>query len=278
MIERFNFYDVYGYFIPGALLIAVIWFPHALIAGPPPADLAAAALGIIAAYVAGHVLQIVAAKVLTSWEVVDGEFRAPSELQLSEAHSRLSKDLREKVAAKIKERFGLGVEDSKNRLNAFYLCRNSVISSKTASYVEQFEGMYVLMRGISAAAAVGTAYIAGRLSAAILPGEVTPAIMFLLVLTTIGIGSYATMKLEARDYEDRRAYGSLIFLAVIFAGALGGPATPRDTGVLLISAGASALVSIWTFGAYHAFTWTWVTNVYQHFYLAKETADEEAAK
>jgi len=33
MIERFNFFDVYGYLLPGGLLMVLTWLPFGLISG-----------------------------------------------------------------------------------------------------------------------------------------------------------------------------------------------------------------------------------------------------
>lgn len=274
MIERFNFYDVYGYFIPGALLIAVLWFPYALVTGVPSADLAEAAVWIVAAYVAGHVLQIVASKILTSSKRAGDRYRAPSDLLLNPATSTFSNDFREKVAAKIKASFDLDVSVEKNRGLAFFLCRNRVIGSKTASYVEQFEGMYALMRGISAAAAVGCAYDIGWALGPLLSDEGRWGVAFLLILAAIGIGADASRELRAEDRDDRVAAGALLFFAVICAGALISYGD-LDPFVLLGTAVVSTLVSLWTFGSYHAFTRHWTQAVYQQFYLLEKPAEEK---
>lgn len=58
MIERFNFYDVYGYLLPGLVLTALLGLPF-WIAGrlTPPAQFASAALAIVIGYVLGHFVQ-----------------------------------------------------------------------------------------------------------------------------------------------------------------------------------------------------------------------------
>lgn len=37
MIERFNFYDIYGYLLPGATLVGLLWLPFGIITGTWPA-------------------------------------------------------------------------------------------------------------------------------------------------------------------------------------------------------------------------------------------------
>ena len=57
MIEKFNFFDVYAYLLPGAALLGLIWLPFGIVTGSwPPADLSSALLFLVAAYIAGHVL------------------------------------------------------------------------------------------------------------------------------------------------------------------------------------------------------------------------------
>lgn len=59
MIERFNFYDVYGYLIPGVLLGAVLWIPHALVQGLyVPSDLTTALAAVAFAYIAGLLIAL----------------------------------------------------------------------------------------------------------------------------------------------------------------------------------------------------------------------------
>lgn len=61
MIERLNFYDLYGYLLPGAVLIAVSFFPFFLTGVPLPSLEWASALGsLMCVYILGHLLQILA--------------------------------------------------------------------------------------------------------------------------------------------------------------------------------------------------------------------------
>ncbi len=58
MIDRFNFFDIYGYLLPGGLLLALLWLPFALVLGKwPPADWGSAALALALAYACGHLLR-----------------------------------------------------------------------------------------------------------------------------------------------------------------------------------------------------------------------------
>jgi hypothetical protein len=57
MIEKFNFFDVYVYLLPGMAFLGVIWLPFGIVAGKwPPAEWSSALLLLAAAYLVGHVL------------------------------------------------------------------------------------------------------------------------------------------------------------------------------------------------------------------------------
>lgn len=48
-----------------------------------------------------------------------------------------------------------------NRNTAFFQARSYLIAKKTAHYVEQFEGLYAMMRGLACAFVAGACYLAG---------------------------------------------------------------------------------------------------------------------
>ena len=87
-----------------------------------------------------------------------------------------SKPLKERLAKLVKDDFeiDLGIERSPARRNdqeftpigrqrqdAFFLCRGTLIREKIAAYPEQFEGMYTLMRGLATAGLLVFAYFGG---------------------------------------------------------------------------------------------------------------------
>jgi hypothetical protein len=264
MIERFNFYDVYGYLIPGSMLLGLLWLPHAVVQHSfPSAALAAAVAVIVAAYAAGHVLQIVAAKLLPSSVRVENELRAPSDLLLDPRNTRMAAEFKERLGALIQKRFGLDVSILANRSTAFLLCRNEVVASKTASYVEQFQGMYVLMRGLCAAAAAGVAYHIGWLWSPFLPSR---GVVVVLLATTTYVALIYT--LAWRSPRLRIVFAIALLLAIVCGGLLAGQSMSRGTATLSAAAYVSLLIALWTHGAYRSFTWTWSQTVYQHFYLA----------
>jgi len=67
MIDRFNFYDIYGYLLPGTLLLGIFWFPFGLGTGSLPAKEVSTTLLLLAlGYIAGHLLQTLASVVVSS--------------------------------------------------------------------------------------------------------------------------------------------------------------------------------------------------------------------
>jgi hypothetical protein len=271
MIERFNFYDVYGYFIPGAFLIGVLWLPHALVwRSIPSTDVSAAVAMIVAAYITGHILQIVAAKVVPSSITAGGATRAPSDRLLDDDNSRFSSDFKQQLRTAIQSRFGIDVSDQKNRGTAFFLCRDSVIASKTASYVEQFEGMYALMRGIAVAAAVGAAYDIGWLWSAFICSR-NAVVPSLLLVAAVVVALY--YRLVLKPTRARMTYCASFLIAATCMGILVCGGIARATGSLSVAAYLSLLIACWAFAAYREFTWIWARTVYQHFYLASRSPD-----
>jgi hypothetical protein len=275
MIERFNFYDVYGYLIPGALLAAVIWFPHALVQRLAiPTALTAAVAAVIGVYIAGHLLQVIATNVLPSTEpvktangIVD---RYPSDRLLDSEDKTLPASMKEQLMKLIQARFAIDAKERENRAAAFLLCRNSVIAGKTASYVEQLQGMYALMRGISAAAAIGCAYDLGWLWSAFIDHR-EPAVRIAVFITIGVVAARYQWNVPKAPASRRLLFAALLLLTVTGAGVVAANGASRDTGMVSTVASLSLLAALWTFGAYRAFAHTWAKTVYQHFYLSSQT-------
>lgn len=67
MIAKFNFYDIYGYFLPGLVLLFLSGLPFGIVCDRwPSGELVTALIGIPLAYVAGHILQAFAVRVFPS--------------------------------------------------------------------------------------------------------------------------------------------------------------------------------------------------------------------
>lgn len=229
---KFNFYDIYGFALPGFLLVALLWLPFGLIQENwPSPQLSSALIGIILVYIAGHLLQTVAGLVLPS-SLPDGRF--PSSVFLDRGDPTFTDMVKERLATKINDTFGLDVrldppvnatvtdEQRKQvdyvRNDAFYLCRSTLIKSKTVVYAEQFEGLYALMRGLSAGFAVAVVYYLGWAYAGLVPWQWSGV----FILTGIS-GAVFTLiwRRDAKQYDPkttRYIVSALLLLAAYATG------------------------------------------------------------
>jgi hypothetical protein len=162
VIKNFNFYDIYGYLIPGLAVLGVFWLPFGLAAGAWPAqEWSSALIVIVLAYIVGHLLQT-----FTHIALPD-QFggRYPSDTLLDAKDKRFTHEFKRLLCEKINEVFKLKADYHENgagavmesRGIAFFLCRSALMQCKAGAYAEQAQGMYVLARGLSAAFALGAA-------------------------------------------------------------------------------------------------------------------------
>lgn len=165
MNEKFNFYDIYGYLLPGLLLLGLCWLPFGMEGkGWPNQELSKALFLLFAGYIAGHLLQSYALIVIPS-KVRDSEglLRNPSSILLDDG-SKFDGEFRVLLANGIREEFGLevlGTNGQQNRDVAIMQARAYLIRKKAANYVEQFEGLYGMLRGLGCAFFLGAAYLLG---------------------------------------------------------------------------------------------------------------------
>lgn len=247
MIQRFNFYDIYGYFIPGLAVVVLLWLPYAVVSQRwPDAQLVVAALGL--AYVIGHILQSIAANSFSSKLDQDERGNAvyPSSAMLDAADERLSPDLKQRVQVNVQSWFGIDlaidatVDDAarklilKSRQGAFFLCRP--IANARSPYAEQFEGLYVMTRGLAVAFGLSAAYMTGWLLVSVKASATTAIVEGLVALCVVA--SFVASLLRAsrpfgtnkRERIDQRLMAAL---AVLFL----------STGYLLAAMGTLAVAN-----------------------------------
>jgi hypothetical protein len=109
LIERFNFYDVYGNFLPGVALVALIWLPFGLVRHYWPANAISSAIAVLAfAYIAGHILQSFASNVFPS-KARDskGEHRYPSDFFLDPADRTFPPEFKNELERQVSAAFKL---------------------------------------------------------------------------------------------------------------------------------------------------------------------------
>jgi hypothetical protein len=173
VIKQFNFYDIYGYLLPGTVLFALLWMPVGVLTHNwPDQDLSKALFLTALAYIAGHIIQTVATSITPSTETdAEGQARFPSEWLLDKTNGRFTPEFKAKIAGHVLTMFGLDMQVgqdgtgsnnvSSNRQTAFFQARSYLIAKKAAQYAEQFEGMYVMMRGLGCTFGAGAAYFLG---------------------------------------------------------------------------------------------------------------------
>jgi hypothetical protein len=173
VIKRFNFYDIYGYLLPGTLLLALFWLPFGILTENwPNQDLSKTVFLAAAAYILGHFIQSIANSVVPS-KVMDNDklLRFPSELYLDKTNTVFSDKFKIRLKDQLDEFFkvevdinadGTGVDQVSNTRQAlFFQARTYLLSRKSATYAEQFEGLYALMRGLSISLLAAAPYLAG---------------------------------------------------------------------------------------------------------------------
>jgi hypothetical protein len=144
LFERFNFYDVYAYLLPGAVLIGLVLVPGMIVEGAlPEMNVGIVLASAVLAYVLGHLVHPVA----------KGLFGAGPEAQKFLADdSKLSGVwARQKVRKILSERFGLDVSAKDPARDAFHICRAVVAQAHAARSLEQWQGLYAAMRNCAAA-------------------------------------------------------------------------------------------------------------------------------
>lgn len=179
MNDKFNFFDIYGYLLPGILLLALTWLPFGIRWGVwPPADWGSAVVAATVAYVAGHIIDAVSRTCFQSkFRDLNGKPRQPSDLLFDDVHQevlpeKLTDSIKQQLKRQIREKFGC--DDPKA---AFFLCRSYLICNKAAAYSEQQQGMYVLMRGVMTAFAFASSLYLGLFVA--LVGRCCPVVFVL---------------------------------------------------------------------------------------------------
>lgn len=170
MIEKFNFYDVYGYFLPGLALLILFWAPFGLVPHFwPPTELSSALAALGFAYILGHLLQTLAVNAIPSGVWTGARYRFHSERLLDPSDPTFSSVFKGELAARVKRALNIDLEVSaeadkeisSRRQDAFFLSRAILLREKVVSYAEQFEGMYALMRGLTLAFFLAFVYLAG---------------------------------------------------------------------------------------------------------------------
>lgn len=285
MIERLNFYDVYGYLLPGLVLAVVGWFPFWFVADTKlPADWSSALVGLALCYILGHLIQRLARAPFPQ-ERPDKGGRLPSDYLLDPHDTGISLDVKKPLAELIYRKFLIEVETEdgfeatlrQRRSDAFRLCRSVLIQQEASSYAEQFQGMYVLMRGLAAVAILSAVYhtgwAAGRFASPVLAG-IAGDLLFVLVVAA-GILRYQS--------DGPRVFGLITGACFPLGLLLGyrfgpGPYLNPETVLMLVGVGFGSLFAARQFcGAYLYFGEEFTATVYRDFYALMRSTPAKAA-
>jgi hypothetical protein len=286
LIEKFNFYDIYGYFLPGAAFLAVLWIPLGLVRNSWPShDWGSALIAAVFAYIVGHLIQSVATNAIPSWKAksTDTNIRYPSDIYLDATNSELPMPAKQKINELMKAQFGLNlrvdqVGDStidKVRNNAFLLARQILIQGKAVSYAEQFQGMYALTRGLVSVFALASAYWLGWAAAIVKSRWVVSGAVLVMVGSVLILMNISAVTLRnILDAPRRKALESVyaLFLLISFftiGYALGirYTATRGQSALLAFLAAWALIASFRAYGAYSYFAGRFASTVWRD-YLA----------
>jgi len=284
LIEKFNFYDIYGYFLPGAAFLAILCVPFELVKNLwPSSSWSSAFIAAALAYILGHLVQSVATNAIPSKiKSPRGKKRNPSELYLDLQNDELPKPVKEKISKLVENQFGLELQIDKNdddvidkiRSSGFFLARQILIQGKAVNYAEQFQGMYALMRGLVCVFLVAFSYWAGwALTSTVknhLGAGVTVVILtiFLLALVNISLSLVRDIPDPVKKYRTELAYAVVVLLAFATIGyTLGLRYTPTPgQGALLAFLSISALIAAFrAFGAYKFFAKQFAISVWRDY-------------
>lgn len=285
MIERFNFYDVYGYFLPGTATLAFVLAPAA-ISRPSwlPLDASTLLLGVPIAYLVGHLVQQVGVTTFrTEARDEQGERRYFSDMFLDDGDHGLSEALRAKIVKYFQDEMDMEIsgpiaghssERALTRRDAFLLCRRMLIDQGRAGYVEQYQGMYTLMLGVATAGWIGASMNAGWL-VGLLTKDIIPAWTALL-----GAGgatlTIATLLFAKQDW--RIALWLLLGALAAIGFLLGFRAPEKPLALLLTLLGISLLgvfVARRCYASFRYFQRQFAAGVYRDFASALGSATEE---
>lgn len=243
MSEHFNFYDIYGYLLPGGLLLGLLWLPFGMLLGQwPTAGWSSAILALGLAYIVGHLLHALSEAAFPSkFKDGAGHKRQPSDLLLDREGEKVLQsryhlgNLKYRLAAQIERQFGTQIdvdapwtEDLRTRRSvAFFKCRSFLIEKKAAAYAEQHQGMYALMRGAGAAFVFAFALYMGVAIGAWLDTSLSTKWMFAVLVMVLALTFLAALYSLCPRHEEttRRASFWLLAMVLLCGGAIAAKVT-----------------------------------------------------
>ena len=283
MIERFNFYDIYGHLLPGSALVAILWLPFAIGSGSLPVEkLSAAVIALGLAYIVGHILQTVATNVIPlNVEDAKKQMRVPSDVLLDPGDKSLTGKVKERLAARVLKEFaidleiassGTGTDDiSKRREDAFYQCRTFLILKKATVYTEQYEGLYALMRGLCSAFCIGGSYLVGWGASQCHAGQIENVATFVFWLSALCLAILASWSMSLNPFDpkrkdiDRYLSVSILVLALVSGWLLGHARASLSPWITWGCAAAAFFAATRCYSSYRVYTIHFASSVWRYF-------------
>ena len=211
VFEQLNFYDIFGYLMPGAvvvgcaLLLVDATFPDAT------SDLSAASgaelTGLLfLAYLVGHIVQAIARRIEPPLNAIiwDGW---PSEALLRPDDKRFTAEFKTALRKLVADRYAL--TETAGHGDVFAICYSYVIQNGIRRRVEAFLGLCGLSRGMVVASMVAALLLAGGAGAHVFHGEPTKDI-------ALYAGGAAAAALATLAFVDRLADFSQRFAEAVY--------------------------------------------------------------
>lgn len=278
MIDKFNFYDIYGYFIPGAALLLLLWLPFGLIrGGSPPSDLGSAVIGAVVSYVVGHLLHMICTKVIPSTITANGRQRNLSDMVVDEKDKNFAKEFKTKLAELVKKKFDLDLqitaapteEIDRVRGDAFALARHALQHTKEVSYAEQFQGMYTLTRGLTATFAVAAVYYIGWGLSVFHYDRANSVVIVVITISLLAADNLTAFLRKGGGKALENWSAAALLLAAMAGGYLLGqhfqPTSMKAT-ILGFCAMGALIASLRCYIAYKSFSLNFAKTIWRDFY------------
>jgi hypothetical protein len=241
------------------------------------------------AYIVGHLVRVVSSSVVPSTIVVGKSRRAVSDYVLDHSNKEWPEDFKLRLQQQVHELFNISLEIdkdgggldelskeiSKDRNTAFFQARSYLVAKDSAAYVEQFEGMYSMMRGLGCCFWVGAVYFAGWWIS--LYSGVCCVATVMKVVTVLGLAGTLWFSLwpKLKDHWKKVASGSFWLVSFCSLGFwmgvgstrhyLGHLPHPNVRSALLGGVVIMVLAAIKCFSAYREFADLFAETVWRDF-------------
>jgi hypothetical protein len=189
MEAKFNLFDLVAYAIPGAILASLLWLitsaiaPGFVLCGLGEVELLATVVFFLASYIFGHAIQAIRWQALKGWKPCpvhilelllwgrpDEVFKAlrthmfSTELLLEAgqklprdatpkllAHQKLTDGLRAKVKARIRQKFGVPMNEPEDYQLGWELARAQLVTDQRAGHAELYNSLAQMYAGLTLA-------------------------------------------------------------------------------------------------------------------------------